>query len=279
MSAGSPFGATFAQRPLVRFLRRHQRLLYYGLSVAVFLVAWELVAAVVGRNLLPGIVPVLRGMVEIVLEEAFFAHLLDTLRRVAVGFGLAYGVSVPLGIAMGLDRRVEYLFDIPILIGISVPGLAVAVLAIIWFGLAELTAYVSVFILATPMIVFNFWQGTKSLDRDLLEMGRVFEMTPLMRARHIILPSLLPHLLAAARFGLALSWKIVVIVELLGMTSGIGYQINNSFQLYSIVGVLGWTLDFTIVMVVIEFGILKTLERRATAWRGTSQVQQGGLRE
>lgn len=265
--------------PLSDLFHRFDRFAYYLFSVLVFLLMWEIGAAVFGRNLLPGIAPVAVEMVSIVESGEFFVHLADTLQRVAVGFSIAYGVSIPLGIAMGLDRRVEYLFDIPVLIGISVPGLAVAILAIIWFGLSELTAYVSVFLLATPMIVFNFWQGTKSIDADLIQMGRVFEMSKINRARHIILPSLLPHLLAAARFGLALSWKIIVIVELLGLTSGIGYQINNAFQLYSITGVIAWTLNFTIVMMLIEFGILKTLERRATAWRGDSDVQGGGKRE
>lgn len=260
------------------FLHRFERIAYYVFSIIVFLLLWEVGAALFGRNLLPGIAPVIAEMFTILESGVFFEHLADTLLRVIVGFSIAYGVSIPLGIAMGLDRRIEYLFDIPVLIGISVPGLAVAILAIIWFGLSELTAYVSVFLLATPMIVFNFWQGTKSIDADLIQMGQVFEMSRLNIARHIILPSLLPHLLAAARFGLALSWKIIVIVELLGLTSGIGYQINNQFQLYSIVGVIAWTLNFTLVMMIVEFGLLKTIEKRATAWRGNSDVQSGGKR-
>lgn len=260
----------------VAALHDYRQFVYYGISVGFFLIVWEAMAIGIASGLLPRISPVVREMWAIAESGVFFSHLIDTLRRVAVGFLLAYGLSIPLGIGMGLDERVEYLAEIPVLIGISVPGLAVAILAIIWFGLAELTAYVSVFLLATPMIVFNFWQGTKSIDRDLIEMGAVFETGRLRTARHIILPSLLPHLLAAARFGLALSWKIVVIVELLGLTSGVGYMINNEFQLYSIVGVLAWTLNFTIVMVLIEFGLLKTLERRVTGWRESSQ--EGGIR-
>lgn len=251
-------------------IRNYQQFVYYGISIALFLLAWQVMALWIVPDLLPEVYPVSIEMWALVESGLFFTHLADTLRRVIVGFLLAFGLSVPLGIVMGLDERVEHLVEIPILIGISVPGLAVAILAIIWFGLAELTAYVSVFLLATPMIVFNFWQGTKSLNQDLIEMGTVFEAGWPRITRHIIFPSLLPHLLAAARFGLALSWKIVVIVELLGLTSGIGYMINNEFQLYSIVGVMAWTLNFTIVMMCIEFGLIKTLERRVTKWRGDS---------
>lgn len=268
-----------SDRRVKLFLRRHERYVYYVVSIALFLVAWELGSRAIVSNLLPGIVPVATEMAEILRTGVFFTHLFDTLGRVAVGFALAYGISVPLGIAMGWDYRAEYFFDIPVLIGISVPGLAVAIVAIIWFGLSELAAYSSVFILATPMIVFNFWQGTKDIDADLVRMGESFDVSRFNLIRHIVLPSLLPYLLAAARFGLAISWKIVVIVELLGLTSGVGYQINRQFQLYSITGVFAWTLTFTLVMMTIEFGVLKTIEKRVTRWRGDAAGGGGGVRE
>lgn len=276
---GAPQGTgTVTGRSARLFLIRHERYVYYALSVVLFLLAWEIGARAVISNLLPGIIPVGTEMAEIIRSGAFFEHLVHTLGRVAVGFALAYGVSVPLGIAMGWDHRFEYFFDIPVLIGISVPGLAVAIIAIIWFGLSELAAYSSVFILATPLIVFNFWQGTKAIDADLIRMAESFEVSRFMIIRHIVLPSLLPYLLAAARFGLAISWKIVVIVELLGLTSGVGYEINRQFQLYSITGVFAWTLSFTLVMMVIEFGVLKTIEKRVTRWRGDVAVG-GNVRE
>lgn len=270
MAYDSTFNGSRWIPSLAALPRKYTQFVYYGISIGLFLLTWQVMALWIVPELLPEIGPVSAEMWALVESGVFFTHLAATLRRVFVGFLLAFGLSVPLGIVMGLDERVEYLVEIPILIGISVPGLAVAILTIIWFGLAELTAYVSVFLLATPMIVFNFWQGTKSIDQDLIKMGTVFEAGWPRIARHIILPSLLPHLLAAARFGLALSWKIVVIVELLGLTSGIGYMINNEFQLYSIVGVMAWTLNFTIVMMCIEFGLIKTLERRVTKWRSDS---------
>jgi len=74
-------------------------------------------------------------------------------------------------------------------------------------------------------------------------------------------------MLAALRFGLALSWKTVVIAETFGATSGVGYKIIEARELLSMKGVLAWTLSFTLVMFVLEFGVLKLLEARLTAWR------------
>ena len=98
-------------------------------------------------------------------------------------------------------------------------------------------------------------------------MGLVFKATRPMIIRSVVLPQLIPYSLAAIRFGLALAWKTVVIAETFGATSGIGYKIIESREILSMRGVLAWTLSFTVVMIALEFGILKIVETRLTAWR------------
>lgn len=244
-----------------------ERLTYQILSILVFLFLWELGARFLFGNFIPSVAEVAAFIVDIVVTGLFFEHAAVTIRRVAVGFLAAYSISVVLGVLMGLYSKAEYFFEVLVLIGISIPGLGIVVLAIIWFGISELTAYISVFILATPLIVFNFWKGTQSIDYGLIEMAHSFDVSRLMIFREVLIPALVPYMLAAARFGLAISWKIIVLVELLALTDGVGYMINNRFQVYSIVGVIGWTLSFTLVMMIVEFGILKNIEKRVTKWR------------
>lgn len=253
------------------------KLTYQALSLVVFLLLWEITSLLFFSTFIPRVSAVAAYIVDIVVSGEFFDHAAVTIRRVAVGFALAYSVSIVLGVLMGLYARVEYFFEILVLIGISIPGLGIVVVSIIWFGISELTAYVSVFILATPLIVFNFWKGTQAIDYDLIEMAHSFNVSRVMIFREILIPTLVPYMLAAARFGLAISWKIIVLVELLALTGGIGYMINNRFQVYSIVGVLGWTLSFTLVMMLVEFGLLKNLERRATKWRIASSERRPTL--
>lgn len=243
------------------------RITYQVLSIVAFLLLWEVSSLLFFGDFIPSVVEVAAYVVDIVVTGVFFEHAAVTIRRVAVGFLAAYSISVLLGILMGLYSRVEYFFEVLVLIGISIPGLGIVVLSIIWFGISELTAYVSVFVLATPLIVFNFWKGTQSIDYDLIQMAHSFDVSRTMILREVVIPTLVPYMLAAARFGLAISWKIIVLVELLALTDGVGYMINNRFQVYSIVGVIGWTLSFTLVMMIVEFGVLKTIEKRVTKWR------------
>jgi NitT/TauT family transport system permease protein len=88
-----------------------------------------------------------------------------------------------------------------------------------------------------------------------------------MVVRSVVLPQLIPYSLAAVRFGLALAWKTVVIAETFGASTGIGYKIIESRELLSMKGVLAWTLSFTLVMIALEFMLLKPIETRLTVWR------------
>jgi NitT/TauT family transport system permease protein len=85
--------------------------------------------------------------------------------------------------------------------------------------------------------------------------------------RFVIWPQLFPYLMAAARTGLALIWKIILVVELLGCSNGMGYQIHLFFQLFDVTSILAYTIAFIIVIQLIEMLILKPLETRANAWR------------
>jgi NitT/TauT family transport system permease protein len=110
-------------------------------------------------------------------------------------------------------------------------------------------------------------QGMHALDSDLLEMARAFKIGTTQRILHVFLPQLLPHFLSSARYGLALSWKVVVIIEMMGLTSGIGYMISFWFGVFSMERVLAWTLSFTVCMFLIESFVFKAVERQLLHWR------------
>jgi NitT/TauT family transport system permease protein len=85
--------------------------------------------------------------------------------------------------------------------------------------------------------------------------------------RHVVWPQLQPFLIGAARSGLALTWKIILVVELLGRSNGMGYQLHLYFQMFNVSGILAYTLAFIGVIQIIESGLLKPLDERARRWR------------
>jgi NitT/TauT family transport system permease protein len=168
---------------------------------------------------------------------------------------------------MGANRHLESFFEPYILLGLTVPGLAWAVLALMWFGVTELAPVFAIYVVTAPMLAVNMWQGTKAIDAELLEMARAFRVSRGKVIADIVVPQLLPYLFAGSRFGFALGWKVVVLSEMFGLSSGIGYMINRGFSLYSMQNVLAWTIGFTLVMVLFEYGMLRPMERYLLRWR------------
>ena len=110
-------------------------------------------------------------------------------------------------------------------------------------------------------------EGARALDPQLDEMADVFRFSAWSRWRNVLAPQLAPYFAAAARSGLSLVWKIVLVVELIGRSNGIGFQINLAFQLFDMTLLLAYTLPFVAIMLGIETFLVQPLERRASRWR------------
>ncbi len=239
-----------------------------ALSILVLLLVWQLLSF--GNTaFLPGPGSTLRRVLELLASGEFFRQALPTILRVLAGFSLALLAGTAVGILMGARRSFESFFELYVLVGLTVPGLAWAVLALMWFGITEIAPVFAIVAVVWPMLTVNMWQGTKALDTELLEMARAFRTSRRRIIQDIVLPQLLPYLLAGGRFGFALGWKVVVISEMFGLSSGVGYMINRSFSNYSLRNVLAWTIGFTILMGGFEYGVLRPAERYLLRWRPT----------
>ncbi len=203
----------------------------------------------------------------IIKTGEFYLHMGNTLWRVFVGFGLAMVVSTPLGIIMGSFRNQESFFEPPVILGLTMPGLIWALLMLMVFGIKEISAYLAVAVTISPMLTISIWQGTKSIDKDLIDMSTAFHASVYSKLVDVILPQLVSHILAAIRYGLGLAWKVIVLVEGFGFSNGVGYQVMHQFDLFSVKGVLAWAITFLIVMIFLEFGVVGVLERSVTRWR------------
>lgn len=195
------------------------------------------------------------------------ADLAATLWRVTLSFIIAMGFGGAIGIALGLNARLDRWLDSWLTVALNVPALVIVVLCYLWIGLNEVAAVVAVALNKIPTVAVLLREGVWVLDPGLRDMGRVFRMSPMARLRHIILPQLSPQIFAAARTGLSLIWKIVLVVEFLGRPDGIGFRIHLDFQIFDIAGVLANALAFVAVMLAIEWGVLGPLARRAARWR------------
>jgi NitT/TauT family transport system permease protein len=194
-------------------------------------------------------------------------HLGVTLARVAASFVVAMVIGSVIGVLLGIYRRADRFFSPWLILFLNIPALVIIVLAYIWFGLNEAAAIGAVAANKIPNVVVTMREGARAFDPRYAEMAAVYRFGPLDRLRHIVLPQLQPYIAAASRSGVALIWKIVLVVELLGRSNGVGFQIYLYFQLFDVAAILAYTLAFVAVMLLIELLLVQPFERHATRWR------------
>lgn len=190
-----------------------------------------------------------------------------TLERVILGFFIAAVISITIGILMGVYFYVEKLFEIELIIGLTIPGLVWVIVGILIFGLSEAVSLFSVAIILTPIFSINIWEGMRNLDQKLVEMAKIYRSNWRLIIKKVIIPQLMPYIFAGTRFGLGVAWKVVVLAELFALSNGVGYKISDRFELVDLKGVIAWSLLFCIVMIIIEYGVVSPIERRIVAWR------------
>ncbi len=239
-----------------------------ALSVITMLAAWSLAAVLNGdASVLPAPWQVAPLVLREIASGDLFHHLAATLRRVALAFVLAMAMGGALGLFMGRSGRADRWLDPWLIAFLNLPALVTIVLCYLWIGLTEAAAVTAVALNKIPTVAVTIREGARALDRRLDDMAQVFSMSRITRLRHVILPQLAPYIASSGRSGISLIWKIVLVVEFLGRSDGIGFQIHLYFQLFDVGMVLAYALSFIAVMLLIETFVLRPWERWATRWR------------
>ncbi len=243
------------------------RLGWSGASLVGLVLLWAIVAYVLHSRLFPGPATVWATIVAEASSGALLTHIGATLARVVVSFTVAMFIGTAIGLALGRMKSADRFFDSWLIFFLNLPALVVIILCYVWFGLTETAAILAVAINKIPNVAVTLREGARSLSKDLMEMAEVYRFGFWKTLRHVTLPQLAPFFAASARSGLALVWKIVLVVELLGRSSGVGHQLNVGFQLFDVSMILAYAITFIVVVQAIEIGILQPLEARVNRWR------------
>jgi NitT/TauT family transport system permease protein len=236
-------------------------------SSLLFLAIWQGLALILVSPALPTPGAVFQVFYGEIVSGQLPYHLGATLARLLVSFLLAMSLGSFIGILLGQYEKLDRFFDNWLVIFLNVPALVTIILCYVWFGLTEVAAIAAVVANKLPNVVVTVREGARALDRDLLEMAQAYRFGRWKTLRHVIWPQLFPYLIGAARTGIALIWKIILVVELLGRSNGMGYQLHLFFQMFNVAGILAYTIAFVTVIQLIEAIVLKPLDRHAKRWR------------
>ena len=241
------------------------------LSFAVFIALWQLAALWMNNPTLPPPGEVLTRIFKETVNGDMLYHLGVTLARVAISFFIAMLIGTIVGIIMGRWHHADAFLDAWLTIGLNIPALVTIILCYIWIGLTgvngDIAAVTAVAINKIPTVIVMVREGARAVEPDLLQVARTFRLSSWRTLRKVYLPQLYPYLMAAARNGLSLIWKIVLVVELLGRSNGIGFRLSELFSFFDISGILAYTVVFAAVVLLVEGLMMRPLERRINAWR------------
>jgi NitT/TauT family transport system permease protein len=240
---------------------------------AVIVAIWWLSSLSVPHYILPGPTRVWAALQLIIGNNDLWSNLGITFWRVAVGFVFAALIGLPLGIVLGANKRAGDFFEPVIPVLNTVSSAIWAIFAIIWFGISNATTIFVVFMTAMPLIITNVWQGTRTVNADFIELAQVLRMPDWKVMIKIYLPTILPYFFSGARLAFGFGWRVSLVAETIGSSSGVGYRLRQAADLIRTDQVFAWTLTLVMMMATIEMGVLKPLENYLFRWKKDAEAQ------
>jgi NitT/TauT family transport system permease protein len=240
----------------------------FALSLVLLVLLWAALADLkADATILPGPVDVARVFLIEAASGRLGRDLAATLVRVGTAFGLAMAAGSVLGILLGRHQVLDRWLDPWVTVFLNLPALVLIVLCYLWIGLNETAAITAVTLNKTAMVLVTMRQGVRAFEPALDDLARVNRLGRAARLRHIVLPQLSPWFAIAARNGIAVIWKVVLVVEFLGRSNGIGFRIHLYFQQFETAHVLAYSLAFVMVMLAVERFVIQPWETRSNRWR------------
>jgi NitT/TauT family transport system permease protein len=248
--------------------RRGAKVFYSILGAVAFTGIWAFFSAfVLEPYVLPSPWAVAKRMGELVASGEVFSNFLASFLKTMLGWVMALVLGVPIGLLMGRFRYAKAFLHDFVYILANVPLIVYAVVALLVFGISPFGPAFVVMLEVLPGVAINVAAGVESVDRGLLAMSRSFRRKSSQTARSVVVPSIVPFLFAGGRVSFANSWKLAALAETFGGSTGVGYQLEKSFQLFSVVSLLAWMFFFVIFVIAVERLMIAPFERWVFRWR------------
>jgi NitT/TauT family transport system permease protein len=213
---------------------------------------WQIGALILNTDSFPTALDALRAIPSILGDKESLINILASLRRMAIGFGLAVAISIPLGLMMGRSRHVASFFNPLLMIIYPVPKAALMPIIMLWLGVGDLAKTLVIFLGVSLPVIYHSFQGAKAVEEKMLWSGAAMGLSAAQRMLRIVLPAALPEILTGCRTGLVLALITMVTSEMIARQSGAGNILFNAldmgqydtvFAMIIIIGAMGIGLD------------------------------------
>lgn len=216
------------------------------------LAVWQVASIALKNDSFPTAIEAIRAIPDILGDKESLINILASLRRMALGFGVAVLVSIPLGLLMGRSRSVAAFFNPLLMVIYPVPKAALMPIIMLWLGVGDVTKTLVIFLGVSLPVIYHSFEGAKAVEEKMLWSGAAMGLSPAQRLVRIVLPAALPEILTGCRTGLVLALITMITSEMIARQSGAGNILFNAldmgqydtvFAMIIIVGAMGICFD------------------------------------
>lgn len=242
-------------------------------SLALFVFVWFLLTNTFGVKeiTLPKITRVISKMVDLFLTGGVTKDILISLTRVSAGFMLAVAVGVPLGILCGTYKPIRSLIETHLNFLRFIPAASMIPLLILWFGVGEMGKIALISIRALPYLVLYISNATSNIEREFIEMAKVLGANQKQILTKVIFPCISPQIWDICRIEFGSSWSTVILAEVLGANSGLGYRLVLAQRYVHITELFALIVISGLVALVID-ALLRVAHRKLFPWSEKSRL-------
>jgi NitT/TauT family transport system permease protein len=216
------------------------------------LVVWQLASLALNSDSFPTALEAIRAIPSLVADPETLINFAASLRRMAIGFGVAVAFSIPLGLLMGRSRAIASFFNPLLMVIYPVPKAALMPIIMLWLGIGDLAKTLVIFLGVSLPVIYHSFAGAKAVEEKMLWSGAAMGLSAAQRLIRIVLPAALPEILTGCRTGLVLALITMVTSEMIARQSGAANILFNAldmgqydtvFAMIVIIGGLGICLD------------------------------------
>ncbi|PIE69594.1 MAG: ABC transporter permease [Deltaproteobacteria bacterium] len=241
--------------------------LWLGLGLCLLLVCWWLVSRVFDEIIIASPVKTISSLAAMMVTGSFWKSVGVTFERFALGLFFGSVVGLVFGLVAGLKREIRWVFEPFRWVLMTIPPAVLVVVSMIWFGMGSVQTIFVTSLLILPIIYVNTLAGIDAVDQQLVEMASIYRASTTMLIRELYLPGVGGHLLAGLSLATGMGIRIVVLAELLGAYSGIGYEFALARTNLDTPVLFAWVIVCLILGGGLEVCLLNPVKRHCMQWQ------------
>lgn len=239
-----------------------------------FVAAWHVIATTLWAGesrLLPGPVQVGSELIRIAIGESelgssSYEHILATLFRLGVGFTIAFVLGSILGVIAGRREFVFHALDSLVWTFMAIPSIVWAFIFVVAIGITDLVPIAALIALLAPGVLIAIAEGVKSIPEELLKLAESYKLNSWQRAKDLYGPFLVPYLVSSARVAFALGLRLIVIAEVVGLSRGIGFEMDYWSQQLYMAPIVAWGGVLIVIGLFLDYSVFGRLQKRFRGW-------------